>query len=84
MGIEEVLIAPRSPWQTPFVERVIGSIRRDCPDHVIVLNEEHLRRILRRYSGYHHDWRTHLWLDMDCPSHRAAQPAEAGEIIGAP
>ena len=84
MGIEEVLIAPRSPWQTPFVERVIGSIRRDCLDHVIVLSPEHLRRILRSYFGYYHDWRTHLSLDMDCPEPRAVQPAEAGEIIEVP
>ena len=84
MGIEEVLIAPRSPWQTPFVERVIGSIRRDCLDHVIVLGQEHLRRILRSYFGYYHDWRTHLSLGMDCPEPRAVQPAEAGEIIEIP
>ncbi len=81
MGIEEVLIAPRSPWQTPFVERVIGSVRRDCLDHVIVLSQEHLRRILRSYLSYYHDWRTHLSLDMDCPEPRTVQSAEAGEII---
>jgi putative transposase len=84
MGIEEVLTAPRSPWQSPFVERVIGSIRRDCLDHVIVLSQEHLRRILRSYFDYYHDWRTHLSLDMDCPQPRAVQPAEAGEIIEIP
>jgi len=84
MGIEEVLIAPRSPWQTPFAERVIGSIRRDCLDHAIVLSQEHLRRILRSYFGYYHDWRTHLSLAMACPEPRAAQPAEAGEIIEVP
>jgi putative transposase len=84
MDVKEVLIAPRSPWQTPFVEHVIGSIRRDCLDHVIVWNEERLRRILRSYCGYYHDWRTHLSLDMDCPEPRAVQPAEAGEIIEIP
>ena len=60
MGIEEVLTAPRSPWQNPFVERLTGSIRRDWLDHVIVLNERHLKRILNRYFCYYHRWRTHL------------------------
>ena len=65
MGIEEVLTAPRSPWQNAFVERVIGSIRRDCLDHVIVLNDRHLKRILTDYFHYYHRWRTHLSLEMD-------------------
>jgi transposase InsO family protein len=64
MGIEEVLIAPRSPWQNPFAERVIGSIRRECLDHVIVLFETYLKRILEDYLGYYHRWRTHLSLDI--------------------
>ncbi len=84
MGIEEVLIAARSPWQNPFVERVIGSIRRDCLDHAIVFSQEHLRRILRSYFAYYHDWRTHLSLSMDCPEPRAVQPAKAGDIIEIP
>jgi putative transposase len=54
MGIEEVLIAPRSPWQNPYVERLIGSIRRECLDHVIVLHERHLRRLLTSYFSYYH------------------------------
>ncbi len=83
-GIEEVLTAPRSPWQNPFAERVIGSIRRDRLDHVIVLSQEHLRRILVSYVGHCHDWRTHLSLEMDCPGPRAVQPAEVGEIIEVP
>ncbi|MFC1889001.1 integrase core domain-containing protein [Thermodesulfobacteriota bacterium] len=53
MGIEEVLIAPRSPWQNPYAERVIGSIRRECLNHVIVLNERHLKRILPPGSHHH-------------------------------
>ena len=65
LGIEEVITAPRSPWQNPFCERVIGSIRRDCLDHVIVLNERHLRRILREYLSYYHTCRTHLSLNKD-------------------
>jgi putative transposase len=60
MGVEEVVIAPRSPWQNPFVERIIGSIRRECLDHVIVVNERHLRHVLSSYFQYHHEARTHL------------------------
>jgi putative transposase len=67
LGIEEVVSAPRSPWQNPFVERIIGSIRRDCLDHVIVLNERHLRRTLREYVSYYHTCRTHLSLNKDPP-----------------
>ena len=55
LGIDEVVLAARSPWQNPFVERVVGSISRDCLDHVIVLNQRHLRRILRAYVNYYHD-----------------------------
>ncbi len=81
MGIEEVLIAPRSPWQSPFVERLIGSIRRECLDHVIILNDGHLRRVLSRYFDYYHRSRTHLSLEMDCPEPRAVQPPEIGNVI---
>ena len=84
MGIEEVVIAPRSPWQNAYAERLIGSIRRECLDHMIVLSEAHLRRVLRRYFSYHHDWRTHLSLQMDCPQSRPAQSVEAGEVVEVP
>jgi putative transposase len=84
MGIEEVVAAPRSPWQNPYVERLIGSIRRECLDHVIILNERHLRRVLSSYFQYHHDARTHLSLDKDCPHPRPVQPASAGNIIAFP
>jgi putative transposase len=57
MGISEVLTAPRSPWQSPYVERLIGSIRRECLDHIVVLGEESLRRTLRSYFEYYHDSR---------------------------
>ena len=67
MGISEVLIAPRSPWQNPYVERVIGSIRRECLDQVVIVNERHLRRLLSEYIDYYHHSRTHLALDKDCP-----------------
>ncbi|MDH3688369.1 MAG: transposase [Gammaproteobacteria bacterium] len=73
--IEDVVIAPRSPWQNPFVERAVDSIRRDCLGHVIVLNERHLRRILRAYVHYYHRSRTHLshprWGTLS-PSHKSA------------
>ena len=54
LGIQQVLTAPRSPWQSPYVERVIGSVRRECLDHVIVLNDRHARQILREYVDYYH------------------------------
>jgi len=84
MGIEEVLTAPRSPWQNPFVERVIGSMRRECLDHVIVWNERSLRRHLCRYLTYYHEWRTHLSLDKDAPVPRAVQPPTCGMIVQVP
>ena len=74
MGIEEVLTAPRSPWQNPYVERIVGSIRRDCLDHVIIFNETHLRRVLSCYFRYYHRSRTHLSLNKDCPDPRLIQP----------
>jgi putative transposase len=80
MEIEEVKIAPRSPWQNPYAERVIGSIRRECLNDVIVLNERHLSRVLRSYSAYYHTWRVHRSLDMDAPAPRAVQPPELGPV----
>jgi putative transposase len=84
MGIEEVVIAPRSPWQNPYVERLIGSIRRECLDHVIVLHARHLRRLLTGYFQYYHHWRTHRALAMDCPMPRPVQRPEAGLIREGP
>ena len=84
MGIEEVVIAPRSPWQNPYVERLIGSIRRECLDHTIVLHEQHLRRLLISYFSYYHAWRTHRALDMDCPVPRPVQRPEVGSIREVP
>ena len=84
LGIEEVVTAPRSPWQNPFVERVIGSIRRECLDHVIVLNENHLRKILVSYLDYYHRYRTHLSLDKDTPNGRLVHAAETGKIVALP
>jgi transposase InsO family protein len=84
LGIEQVLISPHSPWQNPYVERVIGSIRRECLDHVITLNEWHLRGILREYLDYYNRSRTHLGLDKDCPVPRPVESAEVGGIQAEP
>src|SRR5262249_48867866 len=84
MGIREVLTAPRSPWQNPYVERLIGSIRRECLDHVIVLNESSLRQILKTYFQYYERSRTHLALEKDAPAGRVIQPPELGRVIKFP
>ncbi|MCH8805946.1 MAG: transposase [Planctomycetes bacterium] len=81
MGIEEIAIAYRSPWQSPYVERLIGSIRRECLDHVIVFNEAHLIRILTAYFRYYHQSRTHLSLDRNAPIPREVEPPSRGRII---
>jgi len=78
MGIEEVVTAPRSPWQNPYVERLIGSIRRGCLDHIIVWNERSLCRILHSYFHYYERSRTHLALAKDAPVPGAVdQPEKA-------
>src|SRR5712675_2027883 len=84
MAIVEVVTAPRSPWQNAYVERIIGSIRRECLDHVIILDERHLRRVLLAYFQYHHQSRTHLSLGKDCPEPRPIQPPSAGTVIAFP
>ena len=85
IGIAEVLTTPRSPWQNPFAERVIGTIRRELLDHVIVLNEGHLRRRLRNYIRYYHGSRTHLALDKDdAPEPRAVEPPNHGQVVALP
>jgi putative transposase len=84
MGIEEVLTAPRCPWQNPFIERVIGSLRRECLDHVIVWNERSSHHHLQRYLAYYHEWRTHLSLDKDAPVPRIAQSPAYGTIVPVP
>ena len=84
LGLEQVLTAPRSPWQNAVAERVIGSIRRECLDRVIVLTEGHLRRLLASYFHYYHRWRTHLSLAMDCPDLRPVQPPEQGAVVAFP
>jgi putative transposase len=84
MGIHEVLIASRSPWQSPYVERLIGSVRRECLDHVIVASAESPRRILRSYFGYYRKSRMHLSLGRDSPEPRATQRPELGRAIALP
>ena len=81
MGIEEVLIAPRSPWQNPYAERIIGSIRRKCLEHLIVLNEDHLHRILSEYVTYYHEARAHLSLERNSSIPRSVQSVECGKIV---
>jgi transposase InsO family protein len=84
MGIKQVLSAPRSPWQRAYIERVIGTIRRECLDHVIVLNETSLYRHLQAFCAYYHRTRTHLALQKDSPEPRAVQTPEAGRVISIP
>lgn len=81
MGIAEVITAPRSPWQNAYTERVIGSIRRECLDYVIVFNERHLRRVLSSYMDYYHGTRTHLSLNKDCADTRPVRPPKRGKVI---
>jgi putative transposase len=81
MGIEEVLSAPRCPWQRAYIERVIGSIRRECLDHMIVFNEASLYRHVKAFVSYYHDTRTHLSLAKDTPETRAVQPSELGSVV---
>src|SRR5882762_3790426 len=84
IGIREVLTAPSSPWQNPFAERLIGSIRRECLDHVVVLGERHLRRILTAYFAYYHRTRTHLSLEKDAPNGRRIEPPSLGPVLSIP
>jgi transposase InsO family protein len=81
MGVAEVLTTPQSPWQNPFAERLIGSIRRECLNHVLVLGERHLRRTLAQYFAYYHRARTHLSLEKDAPYGRAIERPELGKVI---
>src|SRR5205814_6331390 len=84
MGIKQVLSTPRSPWQRAYVERLIGTIRRECLDHLIVFSETSLRRHLQGFTDYYHRSRTHLSLKKDTPEPRPIQPPSAGQIIAIP
>jgi transposase InsO family protein len=84
MGIEEELTAPQSPWQNPIAERHVGSVRRECLDHMLVFNEAHLERVLLEYFEYYNVSRCHLSLDKDAPEPRSISPPGAGRIVAAP
>ncbi|MFH1108395.1 MAG: integrase core domain-containing protein [Planctomycetota bacterium] len=84
MHIEEVVCAPWSPWQNPYCERLVGSIRRECLDHVIVLNERHLQRILRSYFDYYLHSRTHLSLERNSPIEREVESPCRGRVVAIP
>jgi putative transposase len=84
MKVEEVLSAPRSPWQRAYVERMIGSIRRECLDHMIVFGESSLRRTLSSYFSYYHQTRPHLSLEKDAPETRPIQGPELGRVVAVP
>lgn len=84
MGIEEVITTARSPWQNAYAERLIGSIRRECLDHLIVFNERQLRRILREYFAYYNEVRPHQSLEMNAPVAREVEPPAKGKIISLP
>ena len=83
-GIQEVLGAPRTPRQRSYIERVIGTIRRECLDHVIVFNEASLCRHLKLFVEYYHGTRTHLSLQKDTPESRSVQSPELGRVLAVP
>lgn len=84
VGLEQIRTAFRSPWQNGFAERWIGSLRRDCLDHVIAINERQLRRVVRSYVDYYHEDRTHLGLEKDTPGERPIESREMGEVVAIP
>src|SRR5712692_2191998 len=84
MGIEDVVTAPHAPWQNAFVERFVGSARRECFDHVIVFNESGARTLMTRYCSYYEKTRTHLALDKDAPISRPVMPPGDGAIVAIP
>jgi transposase InsO family protein len=84
MGIQQKLISPRAPWQNPYVERLVGSIRRECLDRVIVFNERQLRQILASYFEYYHQVRPHRSLEHDSPVPRPIESPNCGKVIELP
>src|SRR5207245_7061060 len=84
LDIREAVIAPRSPWQNAYAERVIGSIRCECLDHVVVIGERHLREILSKYVDYYNGTRTHLSLSKDAPKPRTVQLPSQGRVVRLP
>jgi len=84
MGVEEILTASRSPWQNAYAERLIGSMRRECLDHVIIAHERGLRQVVNAYVAYYLKSRTHLSLDKDAPVSRSAATPPDGRIVAIP
>jgi transposase InsO family protein len=84
MGIQEVLSAPRSPWQRAYIERLIGTLRRECLDHVIVFHEASLDRHVKSFLAYYHESRTHLSLAKDTLEPRPVHPPELGDVVAIP
>ena len=84
LGMRDVVTTPASPWENAYAERVIGSFRRECLDRIIVVNERHLRRILKEYLTYYHEHRTHLGLNKDAPQARGIEHCEAGNVVALP
>jgi transposase InsO family protein len=84
LGLETVRIAPRSPWQNGYVERFVGTLRRELLDHVVVLGECHLLRLVREHARYYNQDRPHMSLYGDAPAHRAAEGPERGKVIALP
>ena len=84
LGINQAVCSPCSPWQNPYAQRLIGSLRRECLDHIIVLGEAHLRRVLARYVFYDQQARTHLSLDKDAPAPSRVQSPTEGRVFAFP
>jgi transposase InsO family protein len=84
LGVKDIVTTPASPWENAYIERVIGSIHREFLDQVIILNERHLRRLLKDYLIYYHEHRTHWGLDKDTPTTREVECRERGKVVALP
>ncbi len=84
LGLEQTRTAFRSPWQNGFAERWIASLRKDCLNHVVAINESQLRRVIRLYVAYYHQNRTHLGLEKDTPEERPIESREMGKVVAIP
>jgi transposase InsO family protein len=84
LGLRQLRIAPRSPWQNGYAERLVGTFRRELTDHLIVLGERHLLRCVREYAKFYNEERTHMSLDGDAPAGRPVEPCENGTVIALP
>jgi Integrase core domain len=84
LGIEQIRIAPRSPWQNGYAERFVGTLRRELLDHVIVIGERHLLRLVRQHARYYNEDRPHMSLHRDAPAARAVEPVGSGRVVAIP